>query len=133
MNVVKTKNIGFCFGVKRAIKMVLKAAEETGGKVFTLGPIIHNPQMVELLKEKGVTPVDDVREVTEGPSSSGPMAYARMKRSMPDNGPQDHRHDVPLREARAKARKVPREERLPGRDRGRQEPPRGQKCLELFG
>jgi 4-hydroxy-3-methylbut-2-enyl diphosphate reductase len=66
MNVVKTKNIGFCFGVKRAIKMVLKAAEETGGKVFTLGPIIHNPQMVNLLREKGVTPVDDVREVTDG-------------------------------------------------------------------
>ena len=55
MKVVKTKNIGFCFGVKRAIKMVLKAAGETGGKVFTLGPIIHNPQMVNLLKEKGVT------------------------------------------------------------------------------
>ncbi len=66
MKVVKTKNIGFCFGVKRAIKMVLKAAGETGGKVFTLGPIIHNPQMVNLLKEKGVTPVDDVREVTDG-------------------------------------------------------------------
>jgi len=66
MNVVKTKNIGFCFGVKRAIKMVLKAAEETGGKVFTIGPIIHNPQMVELLKEKGVIPVDDVYQVREG-------------------------------------------------------------------
>ena len=55
MKVVKTKNIGFCFGVKRAIKMVLMAAGETGGKVFTLGPIIHYPQMVNLLKEKGVT------------------------------------------------------------------------------
>ena len=65
MNVVKTKNIGFCFGVKRAIKMVLKAAE-SGGKVFTIGPIIHNPQMVELLKEKGIIPVDDVYQVKEG-------------------------------------------------------------------
>ena len=66
MNVVKTKNIGFCFGVKRAIKMVLKAADETGGKVFTIGPIIHNPQMVDLLKGKGVVPVDDVHQVKEG-------------------------------------------------------------------
>ena len=52
MNVIKTKNIGFCFGVKRAIKMVLKAAE-AGGKVFTIGPIIHNPQMVESIEGKG--------------------------------------------------------------------------------
>ncbi|MDD3846470.1 MAG: 4-hydroxy-3-methylbut-2-enyl diphosphate reductase [Syntrophorhabdaceae bacterium] len=66
MNVIKTRNIGFCFGVKRAIKMVLKAAEETGGKVSTIGPIIHNPQMVDLLKEKGVIPVEDVHQVTEG-------------------------------------------------------------------
>jgi 4-hydroxy-3-methylbut-2-en-1-yl diphosphate reductase len=65
MNVIKTKNIGFCFGVKRAIKMVLKAAEK-GDKVFTIGPIIHNPQMVELLKEKGITPVEDVYQVKEG-------------------------------------------------------------------
>ncbi len=65
MNVIKTKNIGFCFGVKRAIKMVLKAAG-TGEKVFTIGPIIHNPQMVELLQEKGIIPVDDVYQVKEG-------------------------------------------------------------------
>ena len=65
MNVIKTKNIGFCFGVKRAIKMVLKAAEK-GERVFTIGPIIHNPQMVELLKEKGITPVDDVYQVKDG-------------------------------------------------------------------
>lgn len=65
MNVVKTKNIGFCFGVKRAINMVLKAAE-AGGKVFTIGPIIHNPQMVGLLKGKGIIPVDDVYQVKEG-------------------------------------------------------------------
>lgn len=66
MEIVKTNNIGFCFGVKRAIKMVLKAATHTGGKVYTIGPIIHNPQMVDLLKEKGVIPVDDVFNVKEG-------------------------------------------------------------------
>jgi (E)-4-hydroxy-3-methyl-but-2-enyl pyrophosphate reductase len=65
MNVIKTKNIGFCFGVKRAIKMVLKAADQ-GDNVFTIGPIIHNPQMVELLKRKGITPVDDVYQVKDG-------------------------------------------------------------------
>jgi len=66
MKVLKTKNIGFCFGVKRAIKMVLKEADQNKDTVFTLGPIIHNPQMVNILREKGVVPVDDVSQIKEG-------------------------------------------------------------------
>jgi 4-hydroxy-3-methylbut-2-enyl diphosphate reductase len=66
MKVLKAKNIGFCFGVKRAIKKVLKEVEENKSKVFTIGPIIHNPQMVNILKEKGVIPVEDVSQVNEG-------------------------------------------------------------------
>ncbi len=66
MKVLKTKNIGFCFGVKRAIKMVLKEVEENKNKVCTIGPIIHNPQMVDILKEKGVMPVEDVSRINEG-------------------------------------------------------------------
>lgn len=66
MKILKTKNIGFCFGVKRAIKMVLKEAEETRGDVYTIGPIIHNPQMVDMLKEKGITPVNDVFQISNG-------------------------------------------------------------------
>jgi 4-hydroxy-3-methylbut-2-en-1-yl diphosphate reductase len=66
MKVLKTKNIGFCFGVKRAIKMVLKEVETTKEPVFTIGPIIHNPQMVNILKEKGVVPVKDVFQIKEG-------------------------------------------------------------------
>ena len=66
MEVLKAKNIGFCFGVKRAINMVLKEAEGSRQKVYTLGPIIHNPQMVNILKEKGVTPVEDVLGINDG-------------------------------------------------------------------
>lgn len=66
MKVVKTKNIGFCFGVKRAIKMVLKVAEATKEPVFTIGPIIHNPQMVRILEDKGVVPVNDVYGIDNG-------------------------------------------------------------------
>ncbi len=66
MKILKTKNIGFCFGVKRAIKMVLKEAEETRGDVYTIGPIIHNPQMVDMLKEKGIIPVNDVFQISNG-------------------------------------------------------------------
>jgi 4-hydroxy-3-methylbut-2-en-1-yl diphosphate reductase len=54
MKVLKTKNIGFCFGVKRAVKMVHKEAASTKDTIYTMGPIIHNPLMVNILKEKEV-------------------------------------------------------------------------------
>ena len=47
------KTAGFCFGVNRAVDMVYHLAEQTSG-VKTLGPIIHNPQLVDDLKEKGM-------------------------------------------------------------------------------
>ncbi|MBW6515860.1 MAG: 4-hydroxy-3-methylbut-2-enyl diphosphate reductase [Candidatus Cloacimonetes bacterium] len=62
MTVKLAKNSGFCFGVKRAINM----AEEASAKyseIVTLGPIIHNPQMVERLKEKGIIPIESIDDV----------------------------------------------------------------------
>lgn len=47
------KSAGFCFGVQRAVDVVLQAIE-SGGQVATLGPIIHNDQMVQELAQKGV-------------------------------------------------------------------------------
>lgn len=55
------KNAGFCFGVNRAVDMVYKAVEE-GNKVVTLGPIIHNPDVVNDMKEKGVRVISSVSE-----------------------------------------------------------------------
>ncbi len=49
MNVKIAKNSGFCFGVKRAIKIALKTSRDNH-EIVTLGPIIHNPQMVEKLE-----------------------------------------------------------------------------------
>ncbi len=59
-------NSGFCFGVRRAIEM----AEQTlsaSGRVFSLGPLIHNPQVIDRLRRAGLEPVESVEEVTEGP------------------------------------------------------------------
>lgn len=50
---------GACYGVRRALDMVLSAAEEATGEVHTLGPLIHNPQVVDQLAERGVTVVED--------------------------------------------------------------------------
>ena len=56
INVAKTA--GFCFGVNRAVEMVENLAE-SGKKVCTLGPIIHNRQLVEKLESKGVRIVEN--------------------------------------------------------------------------
>jgi len=59
------KTAGFCFGVDRAVKKAFEAADNYD-KVVTLGPIIHNPQIVSQLEEKGVTVVDLPQQVPQG-------------------------------------------------------------------
>ncbi|MBA4417884.1 MAG: 4-hydroxy-3-methylbut-2-enyl diphosphate reductase [Syntrophus sp. (in: bacteria)] len=66
MEVLKTEHAGFCFGVKRAIDIVLKEREKTKENIYTIGPIIHNSQMVQALEEKGITPVDDIFRIKDG-------------------------------------------------------------------
>ncbi len=53
MEVKLAKNAGFCFGVKRAVDTVYEQVG-TGKKIYTLGPIIHNEEVVKDLEEKGV-------------------------------------------------------------------------------
>lgn len=61
IQIISAKRAGFCFGVKRAVDMAFDAAKKGNG-VFTLGPIIHNPQVVERLKEVGVQPVENIKD-----------------------------------------------------------------------
>ncbi len=59
MQVKVAPSAGFCFGVKRAIEMALKRASEANTNIFTLGPIIHNPQVVQWLAERGVVALEE--------------------------------------------------------------------------
>ncbi|MGX8703555.1 MAG: 4-hydroxy-3-methylbut-2-enyl diphosphate reductase [bacterium] len=59
MKVRVAKSAGFCFGVKRAVQMVYDEAEKNPGKVYTMGPIIHNEQVVGDLSRKGVRMIGD--------------------------------------------------------------------------
>lgn len=59
------KTAGFCFGVNRAVNMVWKLAGE-GKRVCTLGPIIHNQNMVRELEQNGVRIVNSPDEVETG-------------------------------------------------------------------
>ncbi len=67
MNVIVAKHAGFCFGVERATLMAFeKASEEDGCRTCTLGPIIHSPQVVERLEEKGVKVIKSLSEIETG-------------------------------------------------------------------
>jgi len=57
--------IGFCFGVKRALKLTQDELKKRG-RVYTLGELIHNPYVVKSLKTKGIEPVFDFSQIEEG-------------------------------------------------------------------
>lgn len=63
--VTLAKTAGFCFGVNRAVEMVYDLLDQ-GKRVCTLGPIIHNPQLVEELGERGVRIVESPEEAAPG-------------------------------------------------------------------
>ena len=65
MKIIKAKTAGFCFGVDRGVKMTYDLVEK-GHKVATLGPLIHNDQLVEDLEKKGVITAGSVDEVPDG-------------------------------------------------------------------
>ena len=68
MKVVVAKTAGFCMGVRRAVDIALAAAHTAEGKnggILTDGPLIHNPQVLDLLKEKGIRPVGEASRLSE--------------------------------------------------------------------
>lgn len=66
MKVVLAKTAGFCWGVRRAMDAVLEASTRGGGPVQTLGPLIHNPQALELIGRRGVTAAPSPEAVEDG-------------------------------------------------------------------
>ena len=66
MEIKLAKTAGFCMGVRRAVDIVLEIARhENGRRIYTYGPLIHNPQTIELLKSRGINPVDSVDEIAD--------------------------------------------------------------------
>jgi 4-hydroxy-3-methylbut-2-enyl diphosphate reductase len=60
------KSAGFCWGVRRTMNIALDAAENADGPVHTFGPLIHNPQVVDLLASKGMKVVNAFDELQDG-------------------------------------------------------------------
>ena len=69
MPVTVAKTAGFCFGVRRAVDTVYEQLQcsslPTSPKLFTLGEIIHNSQVVDELKSLGAIPVPSLEELLE--------------------------------------------------------------------
>ncbi len=81
MKILISEGSGFCFGVKRAIQAAFDTAGKEKEGVYTLGPIIHNPQVVARLEEQGVRVLenpgdrDDVRVLIIRSHGVGPDVY----------------------------------------------------------
>jgi len=61
VEILLAKDMGFCWGVRRAIDIMEKAADERG-EIISLGPIVHNPQVVRELEGRGVRTAGDLSD-----------------------------------------------------------------------
>jgi 4-hydroxy-3-methylbut-2-enyl diphosphate reductase len=66
MKLTLAKTAGFCMGVRRAVEMVLDASNRSEGTVCTYGPLIHNSQVLEILRNKGIYILDQLPEKGQG-------------------------------------------------------------------
>jgi len=83
VEIERAKELGFCFGVRRAITILERAAQKHG-EITTLGPIVHNPRVVEMLAEMGITVTDNLGKVKGGTLAVtthgvGPEVLAEIK------------------------------------------------------
>jgi (E)-4-hydroxy-3-methyl-but-2-enyl pyrophosphate reductase len=66
MEIKLAQTAGFCMGVRRAVDIVLKIAQqEKNRRIYTYGPLIHNPQTIELLKKRGIIPIGRIEEIKD--------------------------------------------------------------------
>ena len=66
MKILIAKTSGFCMGVRRAVEMVLDAPDQNTNPIFTYGPLIHNPQVLNLLKSKDISVLDEIPSHGDG-------------------------------------------------------------------
>jgi len=66
MEIIIAKNSGLCYGVKRALKIAKQTRLQKNDQVFTLGDLIHNPQVITDLKKLGIHSVDNMNAIKVG-------------------------------------------------------------------
>jgi len=66
MRIYLPREMGFCFGVKKAIARVEDELKRGNDKIYCLGDLIHNPKVMEDLKRKGLKVIQDINQVKKG-------------------------------------------------------------------
>jgi 4-hydroxy-3-methylbut-2-enyl diphosphate reductase len=66
IKIVRAEQAGFCFGVRRATQMACELESQGHHPVYTLGPLIHNPQEVSRLEDKGILPRQRIQDCRGG-------------------------------------------------------------------
>ena len=66
MKITIAKTAGFCMGVRRAVELALDASNRTNDPIYTYGPLIHNPQVLDILEEKGISVISQIPEKGSG-------------------------------------------------------------------
>src|SRR3972149_6048071 len=61
MEIRVAEEAGYCYGVERSLRMAREAAGSPAKPIFSLGPLIHNPQVVGQLESQGIRPISDAR------------------------------------------------------------------------
>ena len=66
--VILAENAGFCFGVQRAVEEALKVKKQYNKKIYTLGPLIHNNDVVMYLESNDIYAIDynEIDKLSEG-------------------------------------------------------------------
>jgi 4-hydroxy-3-methylbut-2-enyl diphosphate reductase len=65
VKITLAKTAGFCMGVRRAVELALDAPGQYPQPIYTFGPLIHNPQVLDLFKEKGIGVMRDLPDAPE--------------------------------------------------------------------
>jgi 4-hydroxy-3-methylbut-2-enyl diphosphate reductase len=66
VEIVVAPYAGYCYGVERALRLAQEASGEVPTPIHTLGPIIHNPSVVERLAQRGIEAVESLDAIAEG-------------------------------------------------------------------
>jgi small subunit ribosomal protein S1 len=66
LEIIRSPHAGYCFGVKRAMRLIEQGARTPGEIIYTLGDVIHNPPEVARLRAAGVRSVSSLEEVPAG-------------------------------------------------------------------
>ncbi|MCD8315851.1 MAG: 4-hydroxy-3-methylbut-2-enyl diphosphate reductase, partial [Eggerthellaceae bacterium] len=69
MKVVRADQAGACYGVQRALEMAQGAIDEYV-RVYTLGPLIHNPKVVSDLEAKSIECAYSVKDIEDAPMAT---------------------------------------------------------------